>query len=397
LKKYARWSFLSAIVGVLAGISSAIFLILLQAATEARLSHPEIIWLLPLAGLLIGWIYHQYGRDVAAGSHLILDEIHNPRNVVPAKMAPLILGGTVLTHLFGGSAGREGTAVQMGASLADQLSRFFKIEKEERKILLVSGAGAGFGAAIGAPWAGMIFGMEVIQVGRLRPFAWMECFIASFIGYFTAVLLRAPHSVFPQWQPSGWHYMDFVYVSIAGVAFGLTARVFVIITHFIEKLQARFVHYPPLRPLLGGLLIVGLYYVEGSYHYAGLGISHIQEALLSTVSFAEPALKSGFTALTVGSGFKGGEFVPLVFIGTTLGSALSQLLPVSLGLLASVGFAAVFAGAANTPVACSVMAIEIFGPAIAPFALIACFASYYFSGHPGIYKTQRSFRKKGGV
>lgn len=203
LSRYIRWTFFSALCGVLSGIAASIFLISLDWVTKTRTGFPAIIWGLPLAGLIIGLVYHHFGKDVAAGNNLILDEIHDPKRTVPFHMAPLILLGTVITHLFGGSAGREGTAVQMGASLSDQLTRFFKIEPEERKILLTAGAGAGFGAAIGAPWAGMVFGMEVINIGRLRLFAWFECLVASFAGYYTAVFLNAPHSAYPAIEVPG--------------------------------------------------------------------------------------------------------------------------------------------------------------------------------------------------
>ncbi|HPI40587.1 MAG TPA: chloride channel protein [Pseudobdellovibrionaceae bacterium] len=390
-----RWIFLSAASGFLAGAASALFLILLDWATNTRSERPAIIWGLPLAGFLIGWIYHHYGKDSAAGNNLILDEIHDPKKVVPLAMAPLILFSTLLTHLFGGSAGREGTAVQMGASLSDQLGRFFKVGPEERKILLVTGAGAGFGAAIGAPWAGVLFGMEVLHIGRLRPFALVQSLMASFVGYFTAVKLGAPHSVFPNIGQLGpLNYKWLFYILIAGIFFGIAAKLFTLTTHFIEKQIARVRVYPPLKLFVFGCFLVVLFYIEGSYKYVGLGIDSIQEAFISVSSFEVPLLKSFFTSLTIGSGFKGGEFIPLVFIGTTLGSALSLILPVSFQLLASVGFAAVFAGAANIPITCSMMAVELFGLPIAPYALVACFASYYFSGHHGIYKSQRIKSKK---
>lgn len=309
-------------------------------------------------------------------------------------MAPLVLGGTLLTHLCGGSAGREGTAVQMGASLSDQLSRFFDIEINERKILLAAGAGAGFGAAIGTPWAGVIFGMEVLNVGRLRLFAWFECAVASFIGYYTTIFMQAPHSRFPKYAHDGFSLKALFWVAIAGIAFGQAAKFFTQLTHFIEKINAKFISYPPLKPFCGGLILVGLFYLEGSYRYVGLGIPFIKEALSSPDTIRDPLFKMFFTAITIGSGFKGGEFVPLVFIGTTLGSALSRLIPISFQLLASIGFAAVFAGASNTPIACSIMAIEIFGAAIGPYAIVGCFVSYYFSSHHGIYKSQRIYIKK---
>jgi H+/Cl- antiporter ClcA len=299
----------------------------------------------------------------------------------------------VITHLFGGSAGREGTAVQMGASLADQLTKFFKIEPEERKILLVSGMGAGFGSAIGTPLAGVIFGMEVLNIGRLRFFALFECFVASYVAFFVSHFLKAPHSVYPAITVSHIDFRSLGCVLVAGVLFGFTAVIFIRATHLVEKAQKK-ISYPPLRPVLGGIVIVILYYLEGTYRFSGLGIGEIQKALLNPSSFDEPSLKAFFTALTIGSGFKGGEFIPLVFIGTTLGSFLSHWLPISCGVLGAVGFASVFAGASNTPLACSVMAMEIFGFEIAPYALIGCFASYYFSGHHGIYSSQKIHRKK---
>jgi H+/Cl- antiporter ClcA len=394
LIRYTRWTLLSILCGLLAGIAASIFLITLSWATNFRDKNQIIIWALPIAGFLIGWIYHRFGKDINGGYNLILDEIHDPKKVVPIHMAPLILIGTVITHLFGGSAGREGTAVQMGASLSDQLTHFFKIEQDERKILLAAGAGAGFGAAIGAPWAGVIFGMEVIAVGRLRLFAWFECLIASFTGYFTSIYLGAPHIHYPTFEIPPIDLRTFFFVGVAGIAFGLTAKAFTSLTRAIERFNSKLINYPPLKPLIAGVVLVVLFYLEGTYRYVGLGLPFIQDALREPATFREPILKSIFTAITVGSGFKGGEFIPLVFIGTTLGSALAIILPVSFQLLAALGFAAVFGGAANTPIACTLMAMEIFGPRIGPYAVVACFMSYYFSGHHGIYASQKIHMKK---
>lgn len=389
IQQRLRWILLSVLSGLLAGLAATLFLTTLRWATETRDQHPAVIWFLPLSGFFIGWVYHRYGREISAGHNLILDEIHNPQKVIPISMAPLILLSTVITHLFGGSAGREGTAVQMGASLSDQLSRIFKVESQERKILLVAGAGAGFGAAIGTPFAGVIFGMEVIRVGRLKIFAWLECLVASLTAYGVSRILQAPHSVFPAIEAAPFDLKIFLFVAGAGIIFGLTANFFARLTHLIEKIETKFISYSPLKPFFGGILLILFYLAEGSYRYVGLGIPYIQESLVHPATFSDPIFKLAFTALTIGSGFKGGEFIPLVFIGATLGSALSLWLPVSFSLLAAVGFAAVFAGAANTPIACTVMAIEIFGWPIAPYALVACFVSYCFSGKKGIYKNQR--------
>lgn len=389
-----KWLVLSILVGVLAGIAAAVFLILLAMATDFRVAHPVLVWLLPLAGLAIGLVSHRYGKSVESGTGLILEEIHNPKDVLPFRMAPFVLFGTVMTHLFGGSAGREGTAVQMGASLADQLPRFFKIEKEERRILLVAGAGAGFSAAIGAPFAGTLFGLEVMQIGKLRLFALFECLVASFVAFFTCRALGAPHTLYPQVVPASYGAVSFLAVAAAGVLFGLAARGFMALTHAVERVQKKFFPFAPWRPFAAGILLVALYHAEGSFRYAGLGLPVIVESFSTLSSWLDPLWKSVFTALTIGSGFKGGEFIPLVFIGSTLGSFLSSWLPVAMPLLAALGFAAVFGAAANTPIACAVMCMEIFGWKVAPFALLACWVAYFFTGHRGVYRNQPVARSK---
>lgn len=389
LTQKIRWCSFALFAGILAGLAAAIFLHALNWATNFRDSHIYLIWFLPAAGLLIGLVYHHLGRDVQPGTNLIMDEMHDPKSTLPVKMAPFVLLGTLITHLFGGSAGREGTAVQMGASLADQLSKIFKVGREERRILLVCGAGAGFGAAIGAPWAGVIFGAEVIHVGKLRAFAWVEALIASFTAFEVANLLKSPHTEYPTIVAGAFSWKVFFFVIVFGLVCGLTARIFSLVTHLIEKLEARFISYPPLKPMLAGFLLAGLYWWESTYRFAGLGITLIQDSLRYQGTFDVPLLKVGFTALTLGSGFKGGEFIPLVFIGATLGSAAASFIPVAFPLLAACGFAAVFAGAATAPAACAVMAVEIFGRELAPYFVAACFASALVAGPSRIYRRRK--------
>jgi H+/Cl- antiporter ClcA len=394
LKKYIRWFFISVLIGLLAGLAVTALMFLLNWSSITHENHPNIFWFLPLVGFFIGWMYLNFGKDASGGNNLLIDEIHNPKKILPLRMVPFILFGTVLTHLFGGSAGREGAAVQMGATLSDQLHKFFKFDLEERKILLVAGAGAAFGCVINAPFAGIIFGMEVILIGRLKLFAFFECAIASFVAYYTASFFHTPHFIYPRFEIPAFSFQIAFYIALAGIIFGLTARIFVFSTHFIENTLKRFVTYNPLRPFIGGIILVLLYQLDGTHQFRGLGIAGISKGLTEPQGFDIPALKALFTSITVGSGFKGGEFVPLLFIGTNLGSALAAIIPVSFKLLAAVGFTGVIAGATNTPLACSIVAMEIFGIQIAPYAIIACFMSYYFSGHKGIYKTQRLEWKK---
>ncbi len=394
LNKFLRWTFLSLISGILAGLSSSIFLILLSLSTQTRKENMFLLYLLPLAGLFIGFIYYKFGKGSEKGNNLILDEIHNPKKVIPLRMVPFVLFGTLLTHLFGGSAGREGTAVQMGGTLSDHISRFIKVTAYERRVLLIAGSGAGLGAAISAPWAGVIFGMEIITVGRLKLFALYQCLIASFIGYYVVHFLKVPHTIYPTVNFPQFKVSYILYLILAGILFGLTANTFSRLTHLITNIFKKIISYPPLRPFVGGIILLILYRLEGSYQYTGLGLNTIQDSLREQSHWSMTLFKIFFTALTLGSGFKGGEFTPLVFIGATLGSALAIFTPIPFELLAALGFVSVFGGAANAPIACIIMAIEVFGIEIAPYAFITCYMSYYFSGHKGIYQSQRYFSKK---
>src|SRR5476649_151006 len=176
-----RWLLLSSVLGALAGSASALFLFALDRATDTRLDHPWLIWLLPFAGFLTGWIYHRIGKSVEGGNNLLIDDIHDPQKIVPKRMAPLVLVATVITHLFGGSAGREGTAVQMGGALADQVTHRFNLGREDRRILLMGGIAAGFSSVFGTPLAGAIFGLEVLAIGRLRYDAIFPCMVAAIV------------------------------------------------------------------------------------------------------------------------------------------------------------------------------------------------------------------------
>lgn len=372
-----RFGVLSALVGILAGAASALFLFFLDYVTQLRLHHAGIIGFLPVAGFLIGWVYQHYGGRSERGSALVIDEIINPSERIPLRMAPMVFLSTLLTHLFGGSAGREGTAVQMGASLSDQIARSYHVTSQERKALLMAGAGAGFGSAVGAPWAGVVFGMEMIRRGKFQITAFWQCLIASWAAWGITHILEVSHTVYPAPHYFGYSIKGFGSIALASVFFGLLAWGFSKSTRHVQHLFKQNISSPPLRPLIGGLFLVALYAWEGSYRYAGLGIPIIQESLYQAGELRDVFFKFIFTVLTLGAGFKGGEFIPLVFMGTALGSALSEWLPISSGLVGAVGFAAVFGAASNTPLACTIMAIELFGFPIAPYALVGCFISHY--------------------
>lgn len=381
--------FLSALSGILAGLGATVFLYALEWATRFRQDSPWIIWGLPVAGFFIGWSYYRVGQDISKGHNLIIDQIHQPTKTISPYMAPFIFVSTVLTHLFGGSAGREGTAVQLGASLSDQLASLFHLNSADRRVLLMCGAGAGFGAAIGAPLAGAIFGIEMLKRRGLDFSPWLECLVASYVGFALSLLLAAPHSVFTPVEVPSFSVATYLWLIPTALAFGAAAFVFVSVTHGIENFLNRKIHYAPYRPLIGGLILVAIYQATGDYRFAGLGIEVIQAAFQDSARVIDPFLKLVATAVTVGSGFKGGEFIPLVFIGTTLGSAISAFIPVSVSFLSALGFAAVFGAASNTPIACAIMCAEIFGFSILPAAALVCGVAQFSSGKKSIYKAQR--------
>lgn len=387
----AKWIGLGSVVGVLAGVSSAIFLVTLDWVTDVRIANPWLLWLLPVAGFAVGLAYHYRGGDAVAGNNLILDEIHAPKAWIPRRMAPMVYLGTEITHLFGGSAGREGTALQMSGSLTDGFSRLARLDPEDRRIMLIAALSGGFGAVFGVPVAGFVFGLEVQSIGRMRYDALVPSLTAALVGDLVVRGLGVAHTEVPEVVDVDLSPTLVGKVLVAGVVFGVTALLFAEVTHGIRRALAARSIWPPLRPFLGGIAVVGLTLLVGNRDYNGLSIPLVTASLAGgagVVVFAF-AWKFVFTAVTLGSGFQGGEVTPLFVIGATLGVTLGDLLGIDPQVMAAIGLVAVFAGAANVPIACTVMGAELFGAdALVLFAL-ACVVSYVFSSHRGIYGSQR--------
>ena len=384
-----KWVFFCIILGLLAGSASAALLIALNWVTDYRESHLSIISLLPIAGLAIGIMYYYWGKGSERGNNFIIDEIHNPATKVPFRMAPLVFIGTVLTHLFGGSAGREGTAVQMGSAISEKIGSIFRVKANDRKIFLIIGISAGFASVFGTPLAGAIFALEVLIIGRLRYEALLPSFLAAYFAHYTCHhLWQVSHStysvgVIPELSP-----INLLYIIGVSILFGLSAMLFSKMMAYWSKLAKRTVKYPPFRPLLAGVILVILIFLMGTTKYIGLGVPTIISSFLEQEPWYSFLIKIILTTFTIGWGFKGGEVTPLFFIGATLGSALSGWIPLPIGILAAMGFVGVFAGATNTPLACTLMGIELFGIEAGVYLAITCIVAYIFSGHTSIYNSQ---------
>ncbi|MGV3642245.1 MAG: voltage-gated chloride channel family protein [Adhaeribacter sp.] len=383
-----KWLGISLLVGSLVGSASALFLYLLEEATQWRQAHTWIIAALPLGGVLIAAAYHYWGQEVVKGNNQLLEEVENPRRIIPLRMAPLVLAGTLLTHLFGGSAGREGTAVQMGGAIADQFTRLLRLKARDRRLLIVCGISAGFASVFGTPLAGAVFAIEVLVIGRLRYDAIIPSLLAALVGDYVCELYPIHHTAYAIGVVPALSAPNFLWAIIAGIAFGLAAWLFSGAMHRAADLFSTRIPQPLLRPVVGGSLVAAFVFLSGTTAYIGLGIPVLVESFSTQQASYVFLLKIALTVITLASGFKGGEVTPLFFIGATLGSALSGLLPLPVGLLAGMGLAAVFAGAANTPLACTLLGLELFGMEAAPYLAIACFIAYVFSGHTGIYRAQ---------
>lgn len=382
---------LSLLVGLLAGLSSAAFLLTLEWATSTRLSYPALLFGLPVAGLVIGLVYHYGGGRSAEGNNLIIDEIHDPQAWVPRRMAPMIFVGTVMTQLFGGSAGREGAAIQMSGSLTDWASRTLRVSAAHRRILLVAAISAGFGAVFGVPLAGAVFGLEVQRKTGEHLKAVVPCLVASVTGSAIVTWLGITHTLTPDLGRVDVSLLVVVKVALAAVAFGLIGTVFSVTVHLIKLMFARLLSWFPARPFFGGLFVIALSLLWQTRIYNGLSIGLIEQSLFGgpvpTWAFAAKLL---LTAVTLGSGFVGGEVTPLFVMGATLGASLALVLDLPVPFLAALGFVAVFGGAANAPIACTIMGLELFGVGSAPYFLLACFVSFACSSHRGLYSAGES-------
>ena len=383
-KQLVVWILIALSSGAIIGSIVAFFLASLNFVTDFRTDHQWIILGLPLTGLLIGYSYYKWGGSASRGNLLLIESLRDPKVSIPFKMSGMILFSTLLTHLFGGSAGREGTAVQIGGALTAQWNRLKQFSVTEQRLLIYMGIAAGFSAVFGTPIAGTIFALELVFIRNYSFKAVIPCLLSAYVAYYTCELWGITHTHYALDLSVHYSLRTIGWIVIASCLFGLTVRLFVYCNSFWKMLFEK-ITFTPLRPMIGGSCIALVIVLTGAYEYSGLGIPTIQKSFLQIAAPETFILKLLLTTLTISAGFKGGEVTPLFFIGATLGSALSALFPIPTELLAGIGFVAIFAGASKTPIACTVMGMELFGIEYGVFLALGCITAYYISGKKGIY------------
>lgn len=380
--------------GIIIGFVGTAFYYGMQFVTSTRLAHPWIILFLPLAGMLIVWLYHILHDEKDTGTNLVLSAIHSNENI-PLRMAPLIFIATLLTHLFGGSAGREGAALQLGGSIGNSLGKLFHFDEKDQHIMIMCGMSAAFSALFGTPLAAAIFSMEVVSVGIMHYSALVPCVIASLTAHGVATACGITPEIFPISSIPAFSLKTAIVIGIFAVLCAVVSILFCTILHNAERLYKRFFKNPYLRAAFGGLIVIALTMLVGDQTYNSTGMSIIAGCMQGQTVFPLAfLLKMFFTAATLGAGFKGGEIVPTLFIGATFGSFFASVLGCSVPLCAAVGMGAVFCGVTNSPITSLLICFELFGFEGMPYFLIAIALSYMLSGYYGLYSSQKIIYSK---
>lgn len=380
------------LLSIFGGLLGAAFLYLLMQATSIFNKYQYLVWGLAPAGYFTVFIYNKWGAKVANGHQALATQINQTSQWIPWAMAPLITFGTLITHFFGGSAGREGTAVQMGGSLGASLAKLFQFPLKDQPIWIQMGVAAGFASVFGTPWAATLFVFEafVKQTPKLSIF--LACFVCGLSAHFICHLVGPEHAVFPKIQAVDFSFEQFLKFFGLSVLFGFCSWLYCFQKALWIAIVAKIKLSNTQKAALNGLLISVLFWITDAYIFAGLGVETILKSFEQAVPPHLWLGKMGFTALTVGSGFKGGEVTPLFFIGASLGNVLAPIVGLPIPLIAALGFCSLFAAATKTPWASTAMGIELFGTETAIPLFVCCWLASKLNPHTGIFKQSVPFQ-----
>lgn len=389
----AKWIVFSLLVGCIVGLAGTGFYYGIARVTQTRAQYPWLIFFLPLGGLIIVALYHICRNQTDTGTNLVLSAIHSGDRL-PFRMAPLIFICTLITHLFGGSAGREGAALQMGGSLGNTIGRLFHFDEKDRHVMIMCGMSAAFSALFGTPMAAAIFSMEVVSVGIMYYVALVPCVISSLVAHGVANHFHVTNELFLIDDIPDFGIFNAIKISGLSVLCAFVSILFCIALHQANKYYVRFFKNPYLRIFVGGCLIILLTLLVGDQRYNGTGIEIIEGCIDGSVRPEAFLMKIIFTALTLGAGYKGGEIVPSFFIGAGVGCLFGLTIGFSPMLCAAVGMASVFCGVTNCPISSLLISFELFGYDGMPYFLLAVAFSYMLSGYFGLYKSQKIIYSK---
>ncbi len=383
-----KWVIFAILVGTVVGLCGSAFYFGMSYVTSLRTAHSWLIFLLPVGGLVIVGLYHLFHDEKDTGTNLVISAIHSG-DELPFRMAPLIFVSTLITHLFGGSAGREGAALQMGGSIGNALGRLFRFDEKDKHVMIMCGMSAAFSALFGTPMAAAIFPMEMVSVGVMYYIALVPCVISSLVAHGIAVSFGISNELFLIGEVPAFGILSSVKISVLAILCALVSILFCVILHQTEHLYKKLFKNPYLRVFAGGCLVVLLTCLVGSQSYNGTGINIIENCINGTVRPEAFLLKMIFTALTLGAGYKGGEIVPSFFTGAAFGCLFGNLLGFSPTLCTAVGMTSVFCGVTNSPITSLLISFELFGYDGMPYFLLATAFSYMLSGYFGLYRSQK--------
>ena len=387
-----KWIIFAIVTGVSVGFVGALFHMAIDEGTQLREQYSWILYLLPLAGLVIVWAYHVTDMSDDKGTEYIISAVREGR-ILRIRTAPLIFLSTVLTHFAGGSAGREGAALQLGGSMSSFIGRIFRLDEKDRRIITMCGMAAGFAALFGTPLAAAVMSMEVVSVGVMYYAAIVPCVLSALIAQQVALAVGVPSTAFtvaalPEMTP-----VVLLQLVVLSVLCGLVSVLFCGVMHAAPKFYDKITKNPYLRVLLGGVIVVILSLILGR-DYNGAGVGVIEAAFAGEAAPEAFLLKMLFTALTLAAGFKGGEIVPAFFCGATFGCFYGSLLGLPASFAAAAGMISVFCGVTNCPLTSILLSFELFGGEGLRFYALCCAVSYMCSGYSGLYHAQKIMYSK---
>ncbi len=393
LKTLLKWFIISTVVGFLGGVFGSVFHESIDIVTHYRMAHPYIIYFLPIGGVLIALLYYAFKSKGKIDTNRVIESARDDERV-PLIMAPLIFISTTITHLLGGSAGREGAALQLGGSIGYNVGKVLRLDKKDLHIIVMTGMSSVFSALFGTPLTAAFFAIEVISVGIIHYAASVPCVISSVVAYEIALFFGIKPVSFSGIMFSGISAISVLQVTTLAALCALVSILFCGAIKYSEHYAEKFIKNRFLRAALGGAIVVGLTLLFRTYDYNGAGMEVITNAMGGNARYEAFLLKIIFTAITISAGFKGGEIVPSFFIGSTFGCVMAPLLGLDAGFGAAIGFVALFCGATNCPIASLMLSLEVFGGQGILLFAVACAVSFMMSGNFGLYKSQKILYSK---